>query len=237
MRQIIQINGHGLYAPAINARSLVVDLGANLGRFSDEVRTQFGCTPVMVEANPDLALKLQQDSGAQVLNAAISGRDGVASFNVSVNPEASSLFELPEKSPYNAVLERRVEVREMSLDSLLKTFEPRPVDVLKMDIEGAEVAALESVSDGALKSIGQLTVEFHDDATFGFDLKKGVDSTIDRLETLGFASLQFNRPARTNALFLGPSLELSAMKIAALRFRFDYARALFHASTQWLARN
>lgn len=230
MSQIIQLNGHGLYAPALNTRTLVLDLGANLGRFSSEITDRFGCSVVMVEANPDLCRELER-TGATVHNVAVAGTDGIVSLNISVNLEGSSVLPLPEQSIYGATLDRTIEVKAMSLASLLESVAPRHVDVLKIDIEGAEVEALNSVSDEDLLKIPQITVEFHDDPSFQFNLRGAVSATIDRLRKLGFAYLQFNRPHRTNALFLGPALDLSVTELGWLRIRYDYIPALLHSKT------
>jgi FkbM family methyltransferase len=238
MTRIVQVNGHGLFAPAINERSVVLDLGANLGKFSSEIIGQFGCRVIMVEANPDLS-RLLQKNGTDVYTIAVGGSDGVATFNVSSNVEASSLLALPDESAYGATLDRRIEVKLVSLASLLKST--GPVDVLKMDIEGAEVAALGSVDDDALRNIGQITVEFHDDPSFHFDLGDSVSSVIARLERLGFTYLQFNRPSRTNALFLGPALGLSRIDAWILKVRYDFLPSLFYGigragPVKWISR-
>jgi FkbM family methyltransferase len=174
----------------------------------------------MVEANPELCAVLEE-RGLKVINAAVGAEDGRVILNVSSNPEGSSVLPLPAESIYGATLDRSIEVDAISLSSLLKTL-PGPVDVLKLDIEGAEVAALNSLGDDELREIGQITCEFHDDPSFQFQMKDAVTGLISRLERIGFTCLQFNRPARTNSLFLGPALELSAAAHHWMRVRYDY---------------
>ncbi len=236
MAPIIHISGHGVYAPAVSAESVVLDIGAILGAFSREISATFGCSPIVVEANPALVPALRDRLNVDIMNVAVGGEDGEAWFNVSLNPEGSSLLDLPERSVYDATLDRRIKVRSISLSTLLSTVSPRPIDVLKMDIEGAEIAALASVSDEMLGNIGQLTIEFHDDPTFGFGLEDQVDRAVERLEALGLVCLQFNRPSRNNTLFLGPRLGLSRLEIRKLRLRYDYWRAVRHGLSRWRGR-
>lgn len=235
LKRIDHFSGHALYTPALNQHSVVVDIGANNGRFSDELRSAYQCSSIMVEPNPDLA-RLLTVRGARVFEVAIGGADGAATFNVSSNSEASSMLRLPDTSVYGATLDKTIAVQAMSLATFLEQLGYDRIDVLKMDIEGAETAALDSVSDESLRRVAQISVEFHDDPSFQFDLHRHVTSTIRRLKQAGFAYLQFNRPARTNSLFLGPALGLSPFEVAWLRTRYDYWRAFRLLPLRWPTR-
>ena len=97
------------------------------------------------------------------------------------------------KDPDWEVLES-VDVDYLSLDEYLnQTLDEEKkvyVDLLKMDIEGAEVAALNSLSTETLKRIKQITLEFHD---FMFQSqKRDVANICNLLQQQGFYFYDFS---------------------------------------------
>ena len=76
-------------------------------------------------------------------------------------------------------------VATTSIDGIFELLNVERIDVLKLDIEGAEYEVLESVSHAALDRVGQLIVEFHDhcvpECTPG-----RTRAIIDRLRSAGF---------------------------------------------------
>ena len=67
----------------------------------------------------------------------------------------------------------------------MESFELEKVDVLKLDIEGAELDVLESIPDSLLRKIDQITVEFHDFIP-GYATLNRIEQTRGRLEASGF---------------------------------------------------
>ena len=219
--------GHALYTPAVTRESLVIDLGANRGAFTDDMVNTFGCDVILVEPNPEFLGDLEKP-GRRVFALAIGATDGIVRFNVANNSEGSSVLPLPSESQFGATLREAITVPSMSLKTFIEQLDVTHIDVLKLDIEGAETAALASLSDEMLMRIGQVTVEFHDDPRFQFGLHDEVVATIARLKRLGFTYLQFNRPRTTNALFIGPALGLSSATRTWIKARFDVLRAVRH---------
>ena len=217
--------GHALYTPAVTRESIVIDLGANRGVFTDAIMRAFGCEVILVEPNPEFLPELEKP-GRRVFALAIGATDGIVRFNIADNSEGSSVLPLPSESQFGATLREAITVPSMSLKSFIEQLDVTHIDVLKLDIEGAETAALASLTDEMLTRIGQITVEFHDDPRFQFGLHEEVAATIARLKRLGFTYLQFNRPRTTNALFIGPALGLSSATRAWIKARFDVFRAM-----------
>lgn len=58
------------------------------------------------------------------------------------------------------------DIESLSISGLMKRFEIAHVDILKMDIEGAEVPLLASSSEW-VRCVSAIVVELHDDAGFG----------------------------------------------------------------------
>jgi len=85
----------------------------------------------------------------------IAADDGTRRFVPPVNPNHVSHTLLERNSPWPAV-----EAQVFRLSSIMQTLRHQKVDVLKMDIEGAEYEVLEDVLNANI-AIGQLLVEFH----------------------------------------------------------------------------
>ena len=196
------IRGHSLYTPPLGADSVIVDLGANRGEFALQMSRRFGGRYYLVEGNPDLQDELRVQTPFHVLPYAIAPADGPIRFNVAKNDEGSSILALPATSVYDCTLDRSVEVAGKRLESILAEIDEPRVDLLKVDIEGAEIEMLTTANPTHLQAIGQITVEFHGDSVFGFGLHREVERAIDRLKGLGFVALNFSRPMRTDVLFV-----------------------------------
>lgn len=181
---------HTLYEPGLMAGMAVVDLGANHGAFRRELATRVpGARFYAVEANPQLAEKLE--GYERVFSYAVTGGEQTARLHLAENDEASSLLELPEVSEVGATLTGMVEVPGRSMEAILDEI-PGTLDVVKVDIEGAEIAALLSLSESTLRRIGQLTVEFHRHQVFGFDLEAATRQAISYVQQHGFLVFRFD---------------------------------------------
>jgi FkbM family methyltransferase len=184
------VRGHTFIAKPIHSDSVVLDFGANRGEFSKIMKARYGCTPKMVEANPDLFADLKS-SGEPVLHCAVAQCEGTLSFNISNNDEASSMLNLPASSELGATHDRSVTVDALSVSAIIARLGLSHVDLLKMDIEGAEVAVLETCPADVLKKIDQITIEFHCDPVFGFGQRDRVEAIMRRLQALGFSKYTF----------------------------------------------
>ena len=202
MHRFATYRGHSVLVRPLRANPpLVLDLGANRGDFSREVEAEFGGEFRLVEANPSLVAKIRATASFQVLHAAVGGTNEAVVFNIAANDEGSSVLALPESSAYNSVRTGTVEVEQVTLEELVLA-ETRPVDLVKLDIEGAEVAALCGLSSAALGSLAQITVEFHCDPWFGFGGSDEVERLVSRCKRSGFVVLDFSAPRRMDVLLL-----------------------------------
>lgn len=210
---LVQIEGHTLWGPALSAHSVVLDLGANKGNFSHEVLKRFHCRCVAVEANPHLCQAIPPHPNLSVHNLAVAARSGTLPFHLSPdNSEESSLLTSAksEKS-------QTIEVEATRLDDLLNRAGLKSVDVIKFDIEGAEIEVLDATSDDLLRSVGQLTIEFHD--FLGLTPVATVKRLVDRLDGLGFYPIRMWREAWGDTLFINRRLATaSGLKLAWSRY-------------------
>jgi FkbM family methyltransferase len=206
MRLFANYRGHSLLVGPLRAtRPLVLDLGANRGDFSRAIDADFGGEFRLVEANPELVAEIRATTSFDVSHRAVGTTYDTVRLNVAANDEASSILALPENSEYDATLKRVVEVQGVPLEALLRE-QRRPIDVLKLDIEGAEVAALSALSDATLRTVAQIAVEFHCHPSFGFGGSEAVGRLLARCQRNGFVILDFSAPHRMDVLLLNRSI-------------------------------
>ena len=189
---------HHFYQKALGPSSLVVDLGLHKGQFSQFVMSEYRSHVIGLEANPYLFEKLDRFPQGRFINLAISDQDLPVVFNVSTNPEASSVLrEMAESFGPSA----KVTVPGITLDSLFKRYSITHVDLLKVDIEGSEFDMLMTASEETLAKVAQITVEFHlKNGSADFSSKR-VLSICQRLRRIGYRVLFMDR-GFTDVLFL-----------------------------------
>ena len=195
MTYLTQIQGHTLWRPGLKQQSLVVDLGANRGAFSKQLIERYGCRSHAFEANPALIHSMEGASQLTVYNYAVARQDGRLPFRIAANDEASTILCDGAEQATDII-----HVPAIQLERLLGSLSIDAIDVLKMDIEGAEIEVLESCSDRFLSNIGQLTIEFHD--FLGLTSVSSIKNTVHRLQSLGFAYIKVWQHAWGDVLFI-----------------------------------
>jgi FkbM family methyltransferase len=200
---IKNIRGHHLLDTYLDSDSVVIDLGAYLGDFSRIISESYHCTVYSVEASPITFKQTHKSSLVHKFNYAIGSDNTVLKFFLGTNPEGNSIFERHRDAKGEFV-----EVPGISLFRFLEMNSIKKIDLLKIDIEGAEVNLFDSMSDAFLATIPQITVEFHDFIS-ELDIQVKVNQIKDRLSKLGFQYLIFEKPNK-DVLFLNKGLISSA---------------------------
>ena len=214
--------GHTVLGFAPGSAPLVIDCGAHKGEFAESVHRAWGARCHSIEASPALFDDLALPAGAIGYNFAVAGSDGEVSFTLSDNPEASHVGG-------GSGAGDAITVPARSLAGFLDEVAPGAIDLLKLDIEGSEIAALDGLSDRHLARIGQITAEFHDFC--GYVTASQVDTAIARLRAAGFAIFPFSWHTRGDVLMVNQALHpLSALdrfRIGTLeRYRRGLRRVL-----------
>jgi len=152
-----------------NAPSLsVVDAGAHHGQTAEQYLTHFpGSRVIALEPDPEnfgIAQQTLAPFGDRValLPLALAEADGSVSLRRTSHSGAHSLLEVGDMRYYDAPVETLapVEVRAVSLDSLCAGHGLDRLDILKMDIQGAELLALRGAADLlARQAIGLIALE------------------------------------------------------------------------------
>ena len=186
------ICGHHFLSRGLGPNSLVLDLGANHGKFARQIQSRWGVRCLSIEANPSFCKAWRNEN--EVINAAVAGRPGVVDFYLYENSESSSLFQRRTEDPTTCV-----QVPAMTLGQIMGASQSRMAALVKVDIEGAEIEALMGASDATLEQFQQISVEFHDFALP--EISAGVERVVHRLHALGFCSISFSR-RNTDVLFI-----------------------------------
>jgi FkbM family methyltransferase len=169
-------------------------LGANRGEFAAEVIRQFGVRCYSVEASPALYASMPTIERLTAFNYAIASRDEPTILNLSDEPEASSIRRAGTGRLVGCVV-----VPGRTFDHFITECGIQSIDLLKIDIEGAEVDLFQSTEDQTLARISQISVEFHDFC--GIITSRDVDRIKQRLVCLGFYPIKFGR-RNLNWLFI-----------------------------------
>lgn len=192
------LHGHTILVDLLGPKSLVVDLGSNLGNFSQSMIKRFGCRCYAVEALPSLFEKIAASANLKKFNFAVTEKTGTIQFNVSDNPEGNSI-----KAVTDTAMDT-ITVPSITLEQFVRDQKLDKIDLLKMDIEGAEIEVLNSCSDEFLKGIRQVTIEFHD--FNGVISSEEVRKNVLRFQRLGFMSVQISVSSGLDMLFINRKL-------------------------------
>ena len=116
---------------------------------------------------------------------AVSDKSGVMPLHVASELVASSLYR--KASTHTET----INVQVLSFPELLGQLGWSRVDLLKIDIEGAEIGMLAACPDEVLARVAQISIEFHDFCAI--TPPADVQRTLARLHGLGFFSVRMSR--------------------------------------------
>jgi FkbM family methyltransferase len=191
-----QIEWHTLVPSLLTPDSNVLDLGANVGRFSREIVHRFDCTCHAIEPNPELLALVPIHPRIKTYEYAISSRQTRLPLYAGPNSLAASLV----KSKVHDGDDSSIMVESIDLPSFINKHIVGPISLIKMDIEGSEIEVLESLTDEFLVSIPSLSIEFHDFCNL--TPADVVERAARRLERLGFYYLRMSGIGHQDTLFV-----------------------------------
>jgi FkbM family methyltransferase len=173
---------HLVYVGDLDPDSVVIDLGANEGLFSKEIHQLCGCKCFVIEPNSRLYEHINGDFITKFC-CAITSVDGPIDFYISNNKEASSIIKDFETE---WGMQEKQTIEGLSLPTFMKRLDlgDKDVEILKVDIEGAELDVIESLTANDVRRIKQITIEFHD--WLNMELHGRTVRAINKLVSLGF---------------------------------------------------
>jgi FkbM family methyltransferase len=150
-----------------------VDVGANVGSYSLKIANDYknkGVKVIAIEAHPGnykalcRNIELNGFNNIKAINKAVSDRKGVITIyerSHDGNRVGTDLYSVHNTflAEHNFILPNSLEVESDTLDNILANNE---VNVMKIDIEGAEVLALKGATN-TLKRLRKIIVEIHGD--------------------------------------------------------------------------
>lgn len=151
----------------VGAEDICIDCGANQGVYTARF-SECGATVHAFEPDPwsyaQLAPRFAAAPNVTTLNKAVGTQEGRIGFyrnrDFGAAPEAYSLASSTIERP--GVAQERIEVPVIDFPAYLRGLD-RDVAILKMDIEGAEVAILEALMEsGLIARIRHVFVETHE---------------------------------------------------------------------------
>lgn len=180
-----RMEGHTFIGNWITPQSVIVDCGMNEGVFARRVMGKYGCRVIGIEANPGLAEQNRTDRGLDCHNFAVCGCEGVVKFQVDdVHSMNSRIVDGAAVGP------DIVEVQGSTIETIVPLVNVTNIDLLKLDIEGAEIEVIETASREFFSRIPQIAVEFH--AFLDKSKKSSAIDCIKTIESAGFTSFDFS---------------------------------------------
>lgn len=193
-----EYGGWDVCAGSLDADSVVYSFGAGTDvSFDLALIERFGLTVHVFDPSPrSIAWLKEQTLPAEFVFHAygLADHDGVLTFYPPANPEHVSYSCQTPGRPET----QSVELPVHRLDTIMKQLGHRRIDLLKMDIEGAEYGVIRDILGGEIE-IEQLLVEFHHHLDrVG---KDATDEAIQRLNEHGYLAFSVS-PARREYSFV-----------------------------------
>lgn len=196
----------------------ILDLGAHQGSFTDLAIPYFAPDRLwLVEADPEYSAALQQKYAANpavtVVPCAISNLSGHVKLRINSHRDSSSILPMEAISQKTFGIKMAetgtVEVPAWTLDELFEREQIAHVDLMKVDIQGAERLMIEG-GEAALTRVALLYIElsferFYAGAPLAHEIEALLWERGFRLRSLHESRIGSNGAlGYTNALFLRP---------------------------------
>lgn len=211
MLEITTVLSHSVVTSAVpNRDAIIFDCGANRGEFAQWAQSRFAARVFSFEADPKLAESLPVVPGVTSLNIAIGATDGQMHLRRHTKNCTSAYY----NEGGNAGDAFSVECR--SLESFCSEKSIKHIDLLKLDIEGAELSVLETGTPSFFGMVSQVTCEFHDflDPSEIPRIKK----VLVRMRRLGFLVICMSYRTYGDVLMLNKShIKLGAASFSKLQ--------------------
>jgi FkbM family methyltransferase len=141
-----------------------------------------------IEAVPSVYSQLPQNGLLKKNNYAIFDRNEPLKIYTSDHLECNSISQ-GAANIYG--LQGEISVEGITLETFLNNQRIELVDLLKIDIEGAQEAVFNSTRDATLCNVKQITIEFHDFLPCSISTEE-VNKITNRLKRLGFICIPFS---------------------------------------------
>jgi len=198
---LIELEDHTIFDDLDNS-SIVLDLGGWQGNFSQYIYDRYGATVYTVEPNEkfynNMKERFRGNDKIKLFKCAIGGKTEIVKFYPSPEdfPGQEKGSSLLSSSPYvdESIF---IEVQKYSLADFVKEINVEKIDLIKMDIEGAEKELFDDPSTKYVMDICRsFTIELHYITKISdvpMISKEDILKIINALQNRGFAFLDFSR--------------------------------------------
>jgi len=181
----VEICNHSFLPRFIDKDSVIVDLGANHGDFQRAMIQRFKCRVVAIEPVKELYDGIERNPLLELLPLAVGGKNQMIAMNIFQARCASVLGPVTSDEP-----QKTQPIEMVTLAELRQRAGVGQIDLIKMDIEGAEIDLFDACSDEELQSVMQITVEFHE---FLYpEQAEAVARILARMRSIGFWVMPFS---------------------------------------------
>jgi FkbM family methyltransferase len=209
---------------------VIFDIGAHTGRVTEAYRRLFPlatihCFEPFPESFHALARSVQRDPRTSCHNIALSEKEGTAILNVNPSPATNSLLPTDERAALfwgEGLLETRsqIEVKTTTVDLFCLEAGITHIDILKMDVQGAEFSVLEGATRMlARRAISLIYTELITGPAYEGQYK--LHEYLSFLDSAGYDLLDFFNPVRSHdrlmavdAIFLSREMKLKPIDAA-----------------------
>jgi len=138
-----------------NAGLVIFDVGAYIGEVTATYKRVFPHATIYCFEPFDYSfqklMRLSTDNSIRPHQIAVSDTVGTTKLHVNVDPSCNSLFPIAKHSvryyPKAAENIETIEIDTTTIDQFCSTENISQIDILKLDVEGAEIRALKGASD------------------------------------------------------------------------------------------
>ena len=145
--------------------NIAIDVGANVGSYSDMLLSNFDIKKLYLfepsqEAFSSLKLKYENFGNVKVINEGLSNKNETVALYADTKGSSRSSIYNRELSHFNIEINKTEKAKLIRFDEFYKSeLDNKTVDLLKLDIEGHELFALQGSLE-SLKSIKVIQFEF-----------------------------------------------------------------------------
>jgi len=173
--------------------NVVLDIGANVGLFSLYMLKKHNCKRIYAieptkKAFVQLSDSLNDEPNASIHKVAIYDYTGKSKIKTDEQNSTISGFHNEEIHPYSNNIMNEEEVDVIKLCDFLNNHNINHVDLIKIDIEGAEYAVIDSLSDLDILKSDRYLIEYHSSEI------KNTKRIVERFKFLGYTVLNLEDP-------------------------------------------
>lgn len=215
---------HSFIGDYLSFHSCVIDCGVHRGEFSELVSRNWGCKIFGLEPDSGLFETLPSISNCSFFQLALANREDCVRL-YQCKSRCSSIS-------YKEGAEESLMVETISLPAFCKQNGIGLIDLIKLDIEGAELDVFDGLEDHFItENIVQLTVEFH--AFLDRNATFRINEIIRRLRRIGFYYLPFSRTS-DDVLFVNNRFIKLSWKDRLQIFGIKYRRGIGRIVQRWI---